>query len=132
MIKDNGAYHVWNPDFYPIVTDMYDRSMTKSVSMRSWVPGCGATVVLIGHDGSSIVGCFGYADVDAEVTAATTFVGWQTATVYNWQIFTGTYERGYANIAGQEYEFNPNHDSIIISETYSSTARHNIDEYSYT
>ena len=122
----NGTYHVHNSDFNLMVTDTYDKSVTKSISMRSWVSGCGATVVLIGYSDGSNVGCWGHADVDAEITASTAFIGWEADSVYNWWIFTGTYERGYANIVGQEYEFNINHGSITISGTYSSTAQHNM------
>ena len=46
-IYNNGPYHVVNSDFNMLVSDIYTRDITKSVSKFSWVTGCGATVVLI-------------------------------------------------------------------------------------
>ncbi len=125
-IYDNGTYHVVNADFNMLVTDTYIRDVTKSIPKVVWLPGCGATVVLIGYGSGSNVGCYGAVDVDASVSASSASITWDADSVVNWLIWTFTYERGYANIVGQEYEFNINSGSITTSGDYSSTAQHAI------
>ena len=125
-IHSNGLYHVVNADFNMLVSDIYTRDITKSVSKSSWITACGATVVLFGHGSGSNVGCYGAVDVDASVSASSASMTWDADSVVNWLIWTFTYERGYANIVGQEYEFNLNSGSITISGDYSSTDQHNI------
>ena len=70
------------------------------------------------------MGCYGAADVDVSVSASSASVTWDTDSVVNWLIWTFTYERGYANIVGQEYQFSLNSGSITISGDYSSTDQH--------
>ena len=124
QINDDGTYHVKSSDFNLMVTDTYDHRATKSISKSQWVSGCGATVVLIGHGSGSNVGCSGHADVDASVSASSASITFDADSVYHWWIWTFTYERGYANIVGQEYEFSFNSGTLTTSGTYSSTAQH--------
>ena len=122
-IHSDGLYHVVNSDFNMLVSDTYTRDVTRSIS-KSWITGCGATVVIVGHGSGSNVGCYGHADVDASVSSSSASIAWAADSVVNWFIWTFTYERGYANIVGQEYEFSSNNGSITISGSYSSTNQH--------